>query len=65
MELQPVRVAIEKFGSVKALAAELGIAPQGISQWKQIPGRHVRAMERITGIHREQLRPDLFRDEVA
>ena len=45
----PVRLA-------RALA---GITPQAISQWRQVPAERVLEVERVTGIARESLRPDL------
>ena len=50
------------------LASELSLAtpdkavtPQAISQWKQVPHDRVLDVERITGISRHELRPDLSR----
>lgn len=36
-----------------------GITPQAISQWRQVPAERVLEVERVTGIARETLRPDL------
>lgn len=35
------------------------ITPQAISQWRQVPAERVLEVERVTGIAREALRPDL------
>lgn len=50
-------------GGVSALARELGINRQNIYDWNQIPADHIVAIEQITGVPREQLRPDLYRRE--
>lgn len=41
------------------IAAELKLSSGTISQWSQVPVHHIETVERITGIPREQLRPDL------
>ena len=52
--------AIAAAGGVGALAAPLGITAQAISQWDEVPPLRVLAVERISGISREHLRPDLY-----
>ena len=54
-----LRKAIETIGSGNRLAKELGIARQAITQWSRIPADRVIEIERLTGIPREELRPDL------
>ena len=39
--------------------------PQAISQWDQVPAERVVEVERATGVPRERLRPDLFREFAA
>jgi DNA-binding transcriptional regulator YdaS (Cro superfamily) len=62
-------IALDRFlsvrGNQKELAAELGIQSQAISQWRQVPLNRVLEVERVTGIPREQLRPDFFRTQEA
>lgn len=53
-------MAVAKAGGMRALARALGINYQAIQSWKRIPAERVVAIERITGIPREQLRPDLY-----
>jgi DNA-binding transcriptional regulator YdaS (Cro superfamily) len=53
-------MACDKAGGMRALARELGINYQAIQTWKRIPAERVLAVETITGIPREQLRPDLY-----
>ena len=64
-ELEGLREAIQIAGSQVALARLLGIDSAAISQWKHIgvPPRRVIAIERVTGVRRERLRPDLYPDD--
>lgn len=56
-----IALAVAKAGGMRALARELGINYQAIQSWKRIPAERVIAIERITGIPRDQLRPDLYK----
>lgn len=48
-------------GGNVGLAKEIGsITPQAVSQWKCVPPKQVIAVERVTGIPRHVLRPDVF-----
>lgn len=60
MRPKPIIVAIEKAGSVKALAGLIGVTPQCISQWKRVPVEHVRIIENITGMPRHEIREDVY-----
>lgn len=63
---EALRLAIKVAGGSTALAATLGVTSQAISQWKQVPGARVIAVERATGVSRYHLRPDLYpREEPA
>lgn len=57
---QGLKLAIEAAGNASQLAAKLGVSAQAVWQWQRVPARHVIAIERLTLIPREQLRPDLF-----
>ncbi len=54
--------AVALAGGLTALARGLGISPQAISQWQQVPAARVLAVERaIDGaVTRSELRPDLY-----
>jgi DNA-binding transcriptional regulator YdaS (Cro superfamily) len=47
-------------GRRSLLAAECKITHGAISQWDRIPAERVLEVERITGISRHELRPDIF-----
>ena len=42
------------------LGAAVGVSSQAISQWKQVPAQRVLLVERVTGVPRHMLRPDLY-----
>jgi DNA-binding transcriptional regulator YdaS (Cro superfamily) len=52
--------AIKEAGNSAKLAAGIGISPQALSQWDKVPPLRVLAVERISGVSREELRPDLY-----
>lgn len=48
-------------GTKQAIATELGITAGAVSQWRNgVPAERVLDVERITGISRHELRPDVF-----
>jgi len=52
--------AIRTLRTAQALADALGITAQALSQWKRVPHMRVLDVERITGIPRHELRPDIY-----
>jgi TorA maturation chaperone TorD len=62
MREQGLNQAIRAAGGVSELARRLGIAQPSVSNWERIPAERVASVEAATGIHRAQLRPDLFAD---
>ncbi|PWJ75265.1 DNA-binding transcriptional regulator YdaS (Cro superfamily) [Pseudaminobacter salicylatoxidans] len=52
--------ALRKAGGRIALAKKLNISPQAISQWREVPVHRVLEIERITGLSRSDLRPDIY-----
>lgn len=57
--------AIEAIGGVGKLAEGLGISGPAISQWGRVPAERVIQVERLTGVPRHKLRPDLYPSEDA
>jgi len=53
-------LAIEAAGGVGALARGLGIRQPSVSSWAKVPADRVLAIEAITGVTRDKLRPDLY-----
>lgn len=43
-----------------ALAKRLGISCAAVSQWRRVPVARVLEVERITGVSRHDLRPDIY-----
>jgi DNA-binding transcriptional regulator YdaS (Cro superfamily) len=56
-----LKEAVKRAGGIAKLAKHLGIRHQAFYSWKEIPARHIVAIEQATGVPREQLRPDLYR----
>lgn len=46
-------------GSVKALAKKVRRTESAVSQWTKVPPEMVLVVEKVTGISRHKLRPDL------
>lgn len=44
----------------RELSRHLGISEQAVGQWRRVPIHQVFQVERITGIPRERLRPDIY-----
>lgn len=57
--------AITKAGGLAGLAEPLGISIQAVSQWDEVPPLRVIAVEKLTGVPRYELRPDLYPSERA
>ena len=49
-----------KAGGESALARALGIKVQSVQKWKKITAERVLAVEHVTDIPREKLRPHIF-----
>lgn len=60
-----LRRAIEAAGNAALLAEALGISAQAISQWAEVPPLRVLSVEKVTGVPRHELRPDLYPVEGA
>ncbi|MDA9434430.1 molecular chaperone TorD family protein [Bradyrhizobium sp. CCBAU 51627] len=56
-----LNLAIGAAGGVAQLARKIGIAQPSVSNWSRIPAERVIAVEAATGVSREILRPDLYK----
>lgn len=48
-------------GLLSKVASDLNLTRAAVGKWERVPAERVVEVERITGIPREQLRPDLYR----
>lgn len=58
--ITPIEKAAVAAGGFPALADRLGITRQALYQWQRIPAERVIDIERISGVPRHELRPDLY-----
>lgn len=54
-----------KRGLAAKIARELNMSPGAIAMWQDVPAERVVVIEKITGISRALLRPDLYADMPA
>ncbi len=69
MSKDALKRAIEAAGSQKRLACVIGTSQSQVWYWlerakKGVPGEFAIAIERVTGVSRHDLRPDLFGPEI-
>ncbi len=55
-----MREAVLAAGGLRALGRKLGIAWQAVQQWERCPPLRVLEVERLTGVSRHRLRPDIY-----
>lgn len=55
-----MQLVIDNVKSLAWLARELGLRRQSVAKWQRIPEDYLLQVEALTGIPREDLRPDLF-----
>lgn len=61
MTAEGLRLAIVAVGSRYKLAKLLHISTAAVAKWHEIPVRRLLDVERITGVDRTKLRPDLYK----
>lgn len=52
--------AISNSGGQANFARAIGVTAQAISQWDEVPPLRVLTVERVSGVSRTELRPDLY-----
>jgi DNA-binding transcriptional regulator YdaS (Cro superfamily) len=57
---EAITQSIRRAGGGRALADQLGISFQAVYHWKKCPVFRTLEIERLTGIPKEQLRPDVY-----
>jgi DNA-binding transcriptional regulator YdaS (Cro superfamily) len=55
-----LREAIQAAGTKYRLAKMLGISPASVQTWKRVPVERIVEIERLTGVARHLLRPELY-----
>ena len=58
-----LKKAIKAAGSPRLLGERLGISKQAVLKWDEVPPLRVIPVEKITGVSRYELRPDLYPPE--
>ncbi len=64
MRQNQVQRVIDAAGGVSALAKALKIKQPSVSGWVRVPAERVLEIERITGIDRAEIRPDLYGEAI-
>jgi DNA-binding transcriptional regulator YdaS (Cro superfamily) len=52
--------AFKAAGNKLTLSKRLGISHQAVAQWTRAPAERVLQLEKLTGVSRHDLRPDLY-----
>ncbi|WP_320188887.1 YdaS family helix-turn-helix protein (plasmid) [Agrobacterium rosae] len=58
--IEIVKTGAEKVGGVVSLANGLGIKHTSLHNWTRVPAERVLEFERLTGISRYDVRPDVY-----
>lgn len=61
MAKEHIRKIAQSVGGIVALSQRLGLSRGAVSQWREVPANRIVEVERLTGVPREELRPDLYR----
>lgn len=57
---EALKNAVKVAGGPVAVSKVIGITSQAVSLWRVCPPNHVMALERLSGVSRHELRPDIF-----
>lgn len=57
-----IRMIRAQSGAIDRIASALSRTPRTIMCWERVPAERVVLVERVTGIPRQTLRPDLYED---
>lgn len=60
MSDEGLSLVLKAAGSNTKLATDLGITQSAVSQWPRVPVARVLEIERLYGIPRHKLRPDIY-----
>lgn len=55
-----IRQITDAAGGVRALARAIGVTHNAILQWERVPAERVLTIEKLTGVHRSDMRPDIY-----
>jgi DNA-binding transcriptional regulator YdaS (Cro superfamily) len=55
-----LKKAVKVMGGQAALARQLGLTRAAVHRWDLVPAKWIIDIERLTGVSREKLRPDLY-----
>ncbi len=61
--MRTIKEIIKNAGGISVVARAIQRNHQTIYYWKRVPAIHVITLEKLTGIPREELRPDIFGKE--
>jgi hypothetical protein len=62
---EALREAIKRVGGLHAVGRAFGITAQSVYKWRKTPPLRVIPLEKLSGIPRNRLRPDLYPIEQA
>jgi len=65
MKQTPLELAIAAAGGAPVLAKKLGLSKQAVYQWRACPPKQVLTVEKLTGVSRYDLRPDIYGKRAA